>query len=109
MAKTENNQESLDSIKAEIAKLQARAEEILRAEKAEAIATAKELVRKYEITARDLGLAGNSENFFKKPRKSAEAKYRDAQSGATWSGRGRKPKWVEDALAAGRTLDDLKI
>lgn len=24
-----------------------------------------------------------------------------------WSGRGRKPKWVTDALAAGKTLDDL--
>ena len=26
----------------------------------------------------------------------------------TWSGRGRRPRWVNDALAAGRTLDDLK-
>ena len=24
-----------------------------------------------------------------------------------WSGRGRRPGWVRDALAAGRTLDDL--
>ena len=24
-----------------------------------------------------------------------------------WSGKGRKPKWVTDALAAGKTLDDL--
>ena len=24
-----------------------------------------------------------------------------------WSGRGRRPGWVHDALAAGRTLDDL--
>lgn len=26
----------------------------------------------------------------------------------TWSGRGRRPRWVNDALAAGRTLEDLK-
>src|SRR3954465_13700113 len=26
-----------------------------------------------------------------------------------WSGRGRKPKWVEMALAHGRKLDDLTI
>lgn len=25
----------------------------------------------------------------------------------TWSGRGRRPRWVNDALEAGRTLDDL--
>jgi DNA-binding protein H-NS len=27
----------------------------------------------------------------------------------TWSGRGRKPKWVEAALASGKSLDDLLI
>jgi len=27
----------------------------------------------------------------------------------TWSGRGRQPKWVADALAGGRTLDQLKF
>ena len=26
----------------------------------------------------------------------------------TWSGRGRRPRWVNDALTAGRALDDLK-
>lgn len=25
----------------------------------------------------------------------------------TWSGRGRRPQWVEDALESGRTLEDL--
>jgi len=27
----------------------------------------------------------------------------------TWSGRGRQPKWVAEALAGGRTLDELKF
>jgi H-NS histone family len=26
-----------------------------------------------------------------------------------WSGRGRKPKWVEEILASGRSLDDMLI
>ena len=29
-------------------------------------------------------------------------------AGQTWSGRGRQPKWVADALAAGKTLDQLR-
>lgn len=37
----------------------------------------------------------------------AVVKYR-AASGETWSGRGSKPKWVEDHLAAGGTLEELK-
>jgi DNA-binding protein H-NS len=27
----------------------------------------------------------------------------------TWSGRGRRPRWVHDAEAAGRSLEDLRI
>ncbi|MGY6697072.1 MAG: H-NS family nucleoid-associated regulatory protein [Roseinatronobacter sp.] len=26
-----------------------------------------------------------------------------------WSGRGRKPRWVVDALSSGKTLEDLSI
>ena len=27
----------------------------------------------------------------------------------TWTGRGRQPAWVKDALAAGKSLDDMAI
>ncbi|MDT1064181.1 H-NS histone family protein [Paracoccus sp. CPCC 101403] len=27
----------------------------------------------------------------------------------TWTGRGRKPRWVQEALDAGKSLDDLAI
>jgi DNA-binding protein H-NS len=30
-------------------------------------------------------------------------------SGLTWTGRGRQPKWVVEALASGKTLSDLLI
>jgi DNA-binding protein H-NS len=36
-------------------------------------------------------------------------KYRDPDTGKTWSGRGRKPAWVAKQLASGKTLDDLAI
>ena len=37
-------------------------------------------------------------------------KYRDpANPKVTWSGRGRTPKWVADALAGGATLADLAV
>ncbi|MDP0929870.1 H-NS histone family protein [Paracoccus onubensis] len=31
------------------------------------------------------------------------------QPGQTWAGRGRKPKWVIEALETGKTLEDLAI
>lgn len=36
------------------------------------------------------------------------ARYRNPHDASqTWSGRGRKPGWVSEALAAGKRLDDL--
>jgi DNA-binding protein H-NS len=43
-------------------------------------------------------------------RRGVSAKYRNPGNPAeTWAGRGRKPKWVEDKLATGSSLDDLLI
>jgi DNA-binding protein H-NS len=45
-----------------------------------------------------------------KKRKPAVPKYANpADASDTWSGRGRKPRWVVAALAAGKSLDDLAI
>ena len=38
----------------------------------------------------------------RRARKNPTAKYRDAASGKTWSGRGRKPGWFVNALADGQ-------
>ena len=32
-----------------------------------------------------------------------------ADPSQTWTGRGRKPKWVNDALSAGKSLESLAI
>ena len=32
-----------------------------------------------------------------------------ADSAQTWTGRGRKPKWMADGLASGKTLEEFKI
>jgi|SRR3954468_12695612 DNA-binding protein H-NS len=37
-------------------------------------------------------------------------KYRHPDNpGLTWSGRGKRPTWINEALASGKTLDDLAI
>jgi len=43
-------------------------------------------------------------------RKKVEAKYRNTSNPAeTWSGRGKQPRWMEAAVAGGKTRDDFKI
>jgi DNA-binding protein H-NS len=42
--------------------------------------------------------------------KTAAPRYRNpADSGQTWTGRGRQPRWIAEALASGRSLDEFKI
>jgi DNA-binding protein H-NS len=41
---------------------------------------------------------------------SASVKYRDPDLPEnTWSGRGKRPHWLQDKLAAGRSLDEFAI
>lgn len=52
------------------------------------------------------------EDLFRKAGKPAEktvaVKYRNPDDPAqAWTGRGKRPQWVNDALAAGKTLEDL--
>ena len=46
----------------------------------------------------------------KKSRGKVAPKYKNpANSAETWTGRGRQPLWVADALTRGKSLDDLLI
>jgi len=69
-------------LEAQIAQAQAEA-------KAHAINKVRELIREHDLTPEDLqGPA--------KPKGSVGApKYRDPATGATWTGRGKPPKWIE--------------
>ncbi|QNA89408.1 H-NS histone family protein [Massilia sp. Dwa41.01b] len=42
--------------------------------------------------------------------KKVAAQYRNpADENQTWTGRGRQPKWVAEAIKGGKNLDDLRI
>ena len=78
----------------------------------------KEALAAAERAARDLGfnLAELTGQGSARGRRSAgsapagEAKYAHPDDKSqTWSGRGRRPRWIAEQLEAGRTLDDLLI
>lgn len=75
----------------ELERLHHQAERARLAEKSAVIDRIRALIVEYQLLPSDLDLAP-------KPRAKtagAPAKYRDPQTGATWSGRGRAPKWLE--------------
>jgi DNA-binding protein H-NS len=95
-------QEILDQIQA----LQKQAEEIRKQELASAIAEIKRIMAKYGITPADLGF-GKKET--KGKATTGQAKYRDPVTGKTWTGNGRRPKWVLALEAEGKRLESFRI
>lgn len=72
-------------------------------------ATRKKAVRKKAAT-KTTAKAATKKRGRKKVKRTVPPKYRNPDNAEqTWAGRGRQPKWVEAALASGKTLDDLKI
>jgi len=87
-----------EEIQAKIADLQAQAEIVKREEKEQAIAMARTMISAYGITARDLGLDKSPKTKTgPKLGNKVSPKYRDPASGATWSGRGKTPRWINGA------------
>lgn len=69
---------------------QARRNEI-----ASAVAKIRELVDEYGLTPQDVFPGRGVKAVSVKPVSKVAAKYRDPQTGQTWTGRGKAPKWIE--------------
>jgi DNA-binding protein H-NS len=114
-------QTTFAELKAEIAKLQKQADQLRQTERGDVISRIKEAISVYELTAKDLGIVKQ----LRKPKRSRSVKslsldgtekllpkvkpgrYTDGK-GNEWTGKGEHPEWVKTAIAAGRTLSDLK-
>lgn len=89
----------------------------LQSQVAKAIGTFEDRKKKVALAeleekARELGFSLAELTGTTAPRKRAPAaaKYANpADQSETWSGRGRKPRWFEAALAAGKSPEDLAI
>jgi DNA-binding protein H-NS len=87
-----------EELQAKIADLQAQAARVKEEEKEQAIGMARTMISAYGITAKDLGLDKSPKvKTGPKPGNKVSPKYRDPASGATWSGRGKTPRWINGA------------
>lgn len=71
------------------------------AARATALATVRELCAEHGITAADLAPSASKS---KPPRASVPAKYRNPETGDTWTGRGKEPVWIR-----GLAREDYRI
>lgn len=87
------------AVKAEIAKLEARAEALRKSELKSVIAQVKKTIAEFGLTAADLGLGrgtAKARGGARGGRAKGVAKYRDPKTGQTWTGHGRPPAWIVD-------------
>ena len=100
---------SYQEILSQIEDLKRKAEDVRQQEMAGAIAEIKRLMAQFGISGDDLGFSGRAGMTKIKNRGSVAAKYRDPVSGKTWTGRGRRPGWVLDLEAVGKSLEDCRV
>lgn len=98
----------------QIETLQRQAEKLKAQEVAGVVDRIKVAISHYGLTAEQLGFSEmrtTSRKAAKSPaassaKDSSVAKYADGQ-GNTWSGRGPRPHWLRDALAAGKSMESF--
>jgi DNA-binding protein H-NS len=91
-------------LKAQIARLQAQADEARRTELSNVIEEIRNKIAEYGLTAQDLGFAAAARRGRPPKKAPLPPKYQDPKSGNTWSGRGKPPNWI-----AGKNRDRFLI
>jgi DNA-binding protein H-NS len=104
---------SLERIQAQIAKLQARADELIVKQSSTVIARIREIMDKHGLTTADIDSyvggkkqtgIGTAAGKSSSGSSISNAKYRDPKTGATWTGHGRAPAWIASAKDRSRFL-----
>jgi DNA-binding protein H-NS len=95
----------LDDLQQQIEALQKQRDALLNKERSAAIEDINEKIKTFGLRSRDLAFSAPGRP--RGVRAKAAPKYR--MGTLVWSGRGRKPKWIEEHLAKGKKLDELLI
>jgi DNA-binding protein H-NS len=103
---------TLQELMAQKEALDRQIEQTKKAARGEAIEKVRSLMSEYGLSVADLGgksAAGKSAKKTKTGGTKVAAKYRNASTGESWSGRGLQPRWLKAALASGRKLADFAL
>ena len=93
---------SYSELQAQIAELQKKADAARAHEVTQAKAQIAEIMKEYGLTLADLGGPARAKS--SKVREPVAIKYRNPDTGSTWTGRGRSPVWLN-----GKNKDDYLV
>lgn len=110
---------ALAKLNAQIQALQRRAEALRKNGRASAVQKIAAQMHEFQISPADIQAAyGTTKSTGAKkkkaqaqpaPRRPVAPKYRHPDSGETWSGRGRAPRWLTAAEQAGASREQFKV
>jgi DNA-binding protein H-NS len=95
-------------LKAQAEKLMAEAEALRSKELEDTITDIKNKMQAYGITAQDLGFTSASGKRAYTQKAAKSPKFR-GPNGQAYSGRGPRPKWLKEALANGKKMEDFAV
>lgn len=82
-----------------------RAEQLRKEEIKSVIEDIRKKMAEYGITAEDIGLTNKKA----KTKPALAPRFKSKDGTQTWSGRGRTPQWMKDALEAGASKEEFLI
>ena len=100
---------TLQELLSQKAELDQKIEELQRASRSEAIEKIRALMEENRLSLADLSERSTSTKKAASSGSKVAAKYRNTETGETWSGRGLQPRWLRAALEQGRQLNDFLI
>ncbi|GAA0499938.1 MAG: H-NS histone family protein [Pigmentiphaga sp.] len=114
--------DTYQSLQAQIRKLQEKAESVRQKQRQPVIASILRSMQEFSITLDELKAAQAkggaprkrasgtaAKTSAAKPAKQVAPKYRHPETGETWTGRGKPPRWLVAAEAGGATRDQFLI
>lgn len=128
MARAKTASKTVADLDAEIERLKRERDALRATEVKEVVGRIKEAIAHYGLTAEDLGLSPKRRG--RKPAATVDSKPAKKRAtkgaakaakkppsppkyengaGQTWSGHGKRPGWFVDAIAAGKTAEDMLI
>jgi DNA-binding protein H-NS len=102
---------SLQDLLAQRAEIEKKIADVQREERTAAVNKVRAMMAEFGLTAADI--AGKTPAVrapgVAKAASKVAAKYRNAATGESWTGRGLQPKWLKSALAAGAKIEDFAL
>lgn len=97
---------TLQELRAQRAAIDAEIAEETRKGRAEALTQVKTLMANFGLTINDLTARGRK---IGPPRGQRQPKFQNPETGQTWTGQGKRPNWLVEALNKGAKITDLLI